>query len=286
MVRAVRLEPRAAPALGGDNAVDAALPWLVRAVGSNDFGPALLHFLRQEVCAVDQLVGFTRKAGRRGVSLFTVGDMPPRLAQSLTQRYLDSYHLMDPTADELGILEQEDAWLTRMNREVPASSVYRAFFFTHSRLVDRVAILTRGLDGAVVACHGYRRSPSPEFADADLAALQPWLGTLAALLRQHHALAHWPPHHTAPEALTAAPPPSAARQQALARLSAREKAVFQRLLAGLSTDAMALDLGVSVNTVRTFRKKLYRKLEVTSRLELYQKYMHLGGYEGGAAEET
>ena len=274
MARVEPTGPGAAGAPVGIGAVDAALPRLIRAVGSAGFGPALLHFLRQEVCAVDQLVGFTREAGRRGIALFTVGDMPARLAQSLTQRYLDAYHLMDPTADELGILEQDDAWLTRLNREVPASSVYRAFFFAHSRLVDRVAVLTRGLDGTVVACHGYRRSPSPEFADADLAALQPWLGTLAALLRQHHALSHWPRQVTA-DAFPATLPSSAARQQAVARLSPREKAVFQRLLAGLSTDAVALDLGVSVNTVGTFRKKLYRKLEVTSRLELYQKYMHL-----------
>jgi len=272
--------------MGSASAADAALPRLVRAVGGDGFGAALLDFLRQEVCAVDQVVGFTREPGRRGLALFTVGDMPARLAQSLTQRYLDSYHLMDPTADELGILEQEDARLTRMNREVPASSVYRAFFFAHSRLVDRVAILSRGLDGTVVACHGYRRSPSPEFTEADLTAFQPWLGTLAALLRQHHALTHWTSHHAAHEAPPAARPHSATRQQALARLSVREKAVFQRLLAGLSTEAIALDLGVSINTVGTFRKKLYRKLEVTSRLELYQKYMHLDGHDGGQAQDA
>lgn len=263
-------DPGVEPAL-----ITAALARLVRAVGTAEFADALLAFWRQAICPVDQLVGFTRHPGRPGQTLFTVGDMPLRLAQALTQRYLDAYHLMDPTVDELRVLHQADAWLTRLDPALPASSVYRAFFFDHSQLVDRVAILTRWGD-EVVACHGYRRLPSGPFVHDDLEALQPWLGTLAALMRQHHALRPSAPSTAPPKpqpVATAVPPPE--RLQALDRLSARERAVYQRLLAGLSTDAIGLDLGVSSNTVRTFRKKLYRKLGVNSRLELYQKYMHL-----------
>lgn len=265
---ALRPEAVLAPGLAA-----ARLAAVVRAVGTPEFAEALLAFWRHTICPVDQLVGFTRLAGRPGHTLFTVGDMPLRLAQSLTQRYLDAYHLMDPTADELRVLHQADAWLTRLDPAMPASSVYRAFFFDHSQLVDRVAILTRSAN-EVVACHGYRRRPAGPFEAHDLDALQPWLGTLAALMRQHYALSPHPPAATPQAAPLAVATPE--RQQALDRLSAREREVCQRLLAGLSTDAIGLDLGVSSNTVRTFRKKLYRKLGVNSRLELYQKYMHLG----------
>ncbi len=244
------------------------LAQLVRAVGSVGFGEHLLGFWQQHVGAVDQLVAFTQMPERPGEALFTVGRMPLRLAQSLTQRYLDAYHLMDPTTDEVGVLEEDGARLTRMNLDVPASSVYKSFFFEHSRLVDRVAIVTRWRD-MVVACHGYRQAPSAPFHATDLASQQRWLGTLAALLRQHVALGST---HSQPR--LPATQPLLRRQALLERLSPREKAVFQRLLAGLSVDAIALDLGVSANTIRTFRKKLYRKLEVTSRFELYHKYLH------------
>lgn len=253
-----------------DQALDPAhgLPKLVRTVGSSEFGSSLLEFWQQQLGAVDQIVAFSQTAESPGHTLFTVGRMAPGLAQSLTQRYLDSYHLMDPTSGEIGVLEEDGSRLTRMNLQVPASSVYKSFFFEHSRLVDRVAIVTRWRN-TLVACHGYRQAPSPKFSHNDLNTLQRWLGTLTALLRQHVALNA--SHNDAP----APPTPLLQHRQALlTQLTPREKDVFQRLLAGLSIEAIALDLGVSPNTVRTFRKKLYRKLEVSSRFELFHKYLH------------
>lgn len=47
-------------------------------------------------------------------------------------------------------------------------------------------------------------------------------------------------------------------------LSAREALVCDLILAGQTVEGTALELGVSVNTIRTFRSRAYRKLRVTS----------------------
>jgi len=59
----------------------------------------------------------------------------------------------------------------------------------------------------------------------------------------------------------------------LRRLSNRETDVCRRLLAGASNEAAALDLGISVHTVRTLRKRLYKKLQVNSLGDLYARYL-------------
>lgn len=59
-----------------------------------------------------------------------------------------------------------------------------------------------------------------------------------------------------------------------AGLSPREFEVAQRLLAGHSLFGIATQLHISENTVKTHTSNLYRKLDVHSRLELFQK-LHL-----------
>ena len=52
-------------------------------------------------------------------------------------------------------------------------------------------------------------------------------------------------------------------------LSSREVAVCTRLLMGYSNEAIALDLNVSFHSVRTYRRRAYLKLGVTSQNELF-----------------
>lgn len=59
---------------------------------------------------------------------------------------------------------------------------------------------------------------------------------------------------------------------ALASLSERERDVFEQLRTTLTTTEIADRLGVSVNTVKTHQRSIYRKLGVTSRREALRQY--------------
>ncbi|HMN81632.1 MAG TPA: helix-turn-helix transcriptional regulator [Burkholderiaceae bacterium] len=56
-------------------------------------------------------------------------------------------------------------------------------------------------------------------------------------------------------------------------LTRREAQVCARILHGLSTAGIALDLGIGEETVRTFRKLAYRKLGIGSQRELLDWYL-------------
>jgi DNA-binding CsgD family transcriptional regulator len=51
-------------------------------------------------------------------------------------------------------------------------------------------------------------------------------------------------------------------------LTAREAEVCACIVHGMSSEGIALELGISVNTVRTFRKRAYSRLNICSQNEL------------------
>lgn len=59
-------------------------------------------------------------------------------------------------------------------------------------------------------------------------------------------------------------------------LSAREKGVVDLILKGRSYKMVADDLNISINTVRTYIKSIYKKLNVNSNLELANIYLNRG----------
>lgn len=58
-------------------------------------------------------------------------------------------------------------------------------------------------------------------------------------------------------------------------LTRRERQVSARILYGLTTTGIALDLGISNETVKSFRKLAYRRLRIGSERELLQWYLAL-----------
>lgn len=57
-------------------------------------------------------------------------------------------------------------------------------------------------------------------------------------------------------------------RQVMPHLARRERDVCVGIMQGKSSEAIALALGISVNTVRTYRKRAYARLGVTSHNEL------------------
>jgi DNA-binding NarL/FixJ family response regulator len=74
-------------------------------------------------------------------------------------------------------------------------------------------------------------------------------------------------HFRVPEAPGAEPPPAPPGEPEVKPLSEREKEILQLIAKGVSNSEAARMLGVSKATIRTHLEHIYRKLEVTNRVE-------------------
>ncbi|MFF9808734.1 LuxR C-terminal-related transcriptional regulator [Streptomyces coeruleorubidus] len=91
-----------------------------------------------------------------------------------------------------------------------------------------------------------------------------WIRPLLAMTPLHELAAGWlrpgPPRHGEQPRAGSPPPPLVAVE-----LSGRERDVLERVARMMSTEEVAADLYVSVNTVKTHLKSVYRKLAVNRR---------------------
>ena len=67
----------------------------------------------------------------------------------------------------------------------------------------------------------------------------------------------------------------------MARLSLREAQICARIVSGYSNEAIGLVLGLSFHSVRTYRRRAYTKLGITSQNELFSLVLNAGA--GGGA---
>jgi DNA-binding CsgD family transcriptional regulator len=252
--------------MNGD-AVFRALGRLVAEVGRKDFGNAAFDLVDQGIRADHLVITLIGRADLR--SLLTKGRLPARVADTLNRRYLERYHLLDQSLPSLWDVAGETPAVLPYDHRLRVSPTYHAFFFENARLCDKLSIVNRR-DDCLMLCNLYRLAESGPFAESDLAHAR----TLALPL----TAAAWLHADKVAVRVATEPRPRAARNgadEALHSLTRREMDVCRRLLVGASNEGVALDLSISTHTVRTLRKRIYRKLEVSSLTDLFSKYRHL-----------
>lgn len=105
--------------------------------------------------------------------------------------------------------------------------------------------------GGVVELSFYRERAQTSLSSGDLYALGALSVPVAAAFERHEIFSRPSPAH--------------------ARLSARECEVYELMVAGCSSEAIALRLGISRHTVKDHRKQIFRKLQVGSLAELFAR---------------
>ncbi len=69
-------------------------------------------------------------------------------------------------------------------------------------------------------------------------------------------------------------------------LTPREQAVLARVLLGMRTEGIALDLHLKPASIVTFRKRAYAKLGITTQAELFARCLRLLPQRGSVPHET
>lgn len=132
--------------------------------------------------------------------------------------------------------------------------------------------LTSAVAAMRLSAIDYLTKPAPDLVDRVADALAKG-NERAEALQSHAALAEWERFideaQTRLNALRGRRPEHASKLEAL---STREAEVFQHLVRGLSAQQVAEELRISPHTARNHMKSIFKKLEVSSQLDLIARF--------------
>jgi DNA-binding CsgD family transcriptional regulator len=230
---------------------------LISALGSTAFEP-LFFGLARELTRCEHVTLFAHGGTAKPRVLLAANSGPTRVAREVARKYVDHYWRHDP-ARRVTKLAAAGICMHVGNREI-ADDDYRRDCYTSVGLGSRVSFLKRQA-AEVLQLNLYRAAPwqGARPGDVDLGT---HVEVLLALVLKHNALG------TAVDGDGQQDLPRDRLRAKAPALTARELDVCAAIFNGMTSEAIALDLGISINTVLTYRKRAYARLGITSQNEL------------------
>lgn len=239
------------------------LPDLIGALGQDHFETTLASSLRQLTGADHCLLISWQEDSHHPLTLFSRGDIYQPLARECRNLYDEHYFRRDSNLDWLR--HQAVSGLPKVRYQQAqelADGEYRHQLLERCGIREKLAFLYQNRGQAL--CLNLYRLESPDSRPLESDALQQQGCVLAALLERHISLARQN-RMTFDLTWVRARLTSALGE----RLTVRELDVGSRIVLGYRSEAIALDLGVSTNTVLTHRRNLYDKLGISTQNQLF-----------------
>jgi len=235
------------------------MPELIAALGRPDFPRRLLHAARR-FTDCHSVTSFAFSADRSPRLLFAenVGDVP--VSRHIADMYIADYWHLDP-ANRVAMDGMNGAACHTMMIQAAeiANSSYREHCYSAVRLVNRMTILRRSGD-SIIRVNFYRRRGNRTF-DHGIDAVAAAGDMVIALIARHDAWAAVANDGDDFEYLD--------RLRYLCpSMPRRQLEVCALIVRGYFSQAIALKLGISLNTVLTFRRRAYARLRISSQNEL------------------
>jgi len=252
----------------GQSFVANGLEQAILRVGDGAFSDALMTCLRR-LAGVDHCMVFAFANDRNAECLLTAGDIA--IGEDLGSAYAGHFHANDPNKEIIFQRASEsNAVLMPFVARRMYRSDYRKLFFDDSGIVDKFASALWH-DGMCIYANFYRLASTGRYSERQVATLHRTGPSIVAAITRHCQLLSGlrkPEEADASrllkQAFVAAP---------LDALTARERDVCLGILRGLSSEAIAGELAISVNTVLTYRRRAYQRLGITSQNELFSLVM-------------
>lgn len=245
------------------------VPDLIEATGTTAFGPTLVRYLNR-LCGADHCAVF--KFGQGSLEEVTASSFDPLHGAGAQLRLYLQQQLWrkDPAIHEArqAVLEPASR-VIHMDLRAIGYSDLRPTVFPHVR--DRVLVCGRRNDMAL-GLSIVRSDPHCEFAPSAVAHLGEVAGLLVSLLAKHAEIVARRPN---PALALASLEEIEGCVHEMAELPRREGEVCSRILYGMSTTGIALDLAVGEESVKTYRKRAYQRLRIGSERELLGWYLAL-----------
>jgi DNA-binding CsgD family transcriptional regulator len=246
---------------------DADITPAVLAIGRPGFPQALIGTLRR-LANVGHCMVFSLKEEGATRCLLDIGNIP--IGGDLGVAYSEHFHAADPNRDAI-LSEARSAApivLPIFARRMYSDS-YRKLFFDDSGIVDKFATAI-WVEGACFYVNFYRIRSQGRFAPEEVHRLKKVAPAVSALVARHfqdESAPHLDPEQSLARVLATSPP--------FDGLTGRERDVCRRILLGLSSEAISAELGISLHSTLTYRKRAYEKLGISSQNELFGMVLRL-----------
>ena len=243
------------------NAGVAAWPRVIEAVGTPSFERELCR-VAHEMTQCQTMSAFAHRFDGPPRIMAAADAGPQQVVWQVGAKYISRYWELDPI---YGMSEQEilgaSAVAVRVSPRDIVHSGYRHDCFTARNVIDRLTILHHRC-GAIMRLNFYRTRATGRFSEDEIDAVMRNTEMIGALVAKHQAI-------DAPSSRCGTAEALEQRIRVVAPLMPeRERQVCVGIARGLSSEAIALALRISVNTVLTYRKRAYTRLNISSQNEL------------------
>ena len=213
---------------------------------------------------------------RRPTLLLAKGEQT-MVHENIENIYLAGAYLLDPFHDLHIAGAKRDVY--RLS-EVAPDQFHRNRYFTeyyrNTTLIDEIAFISYPNPGVSIhMCLGRDSFSNRRFSQRVLGEARRIAPIVSSLVETHWADLKTTGEYE--EAETISRLMEAVRDKYDVRLSRRQAEVAMHILRGHSSVSIGLSLGISVQTVKVFRKQLYKKCEISSQAELFNLLLPLLG---------
>lgn len=244
---------------------------LISAIGEKGLAPRLLALLHRNFGA-DHAAAFHLHSGQLD-RLVAASIDGTGTAERQARRYIgDQLWRSDPT------IEAAESQLSRGRFVLLHTDIWslddtrlRDRIYLEAGIEDRVLLCGRTEDG-IFGLSVLRGGHSGPFSDQELSVMQDAGELLLAVLARHARLTRDTPDVS--RALTTLTEIEACVSAAPEAFPRREAEVCSRIIYGISTLGIALELDISQETVMTYRKRAYHRIGIATQRELLLWYLH------------
>lgn len=256
--------------------IDSALADIVGCVGLPDFGRAAIERLNA-LLPIDSW------------SIYRIHpEQPPQMHASGSYRVPDTTESCFRAYRDGGLYRADSSFDSARASSAGAAAVmthwraeelaapHRERIYRQHGMRERLSLIRRdGRDG-LFAVNLYRHQHQHPFETGDFHLVQAAARLLLACIDRHLALVERLPPRPADLPGVADDAQAQALQRLCPALTLRERQICERLLRGMTYDGIASDLGLSVPTVKTYRNRAFRRLDIHHRNELFGLVLRAG----------
>lgn len=195
-------------------------------------------------------------------------DTPPRIilaagvgnasiTRPLAHKYIANYWHLDPVNRRPPLWQEGESFALRMSPEIDIdNSLYRRDCYTQPKIVERVTLMQRR--NTDIYRLSFFAGPRGRFAEPVVDQIFESSDLLMSLVIKNDQASEGK-----------IPPTFADRLRVVApTIPQREAEVCTAIMLGLTSEAIAAKLGISINTVLTYRKRAYNRLNISCQNEL------------------
>lgn len=224
----------------------------IASAGKDAFNVPFLEMI-EKVIRADQCTVFSYNAPRPCCYL-SYNKRKKRSAINLSQKYLRSGYQQDPLCEVI-----EDVRRTKDVKVVDLEDIrpkmtpeYLRTFFSDIGIADKISVVSSS-DSDLIVMNFYRFDEGGIFHRSDPAIRNMFWETIARIVLLHYSS-----------------PQFGSITSPLNSLSEREKSICTAMLRGMTADAIAWELDISPDTVKTYRRRAYEKLGINSKSALFE----------------